>query len=142
MTLKVIYVAGPLTNGDSWANVNRAIRVGEAVRRAGYVPLIPHLSILHALLFPGVGYEDWMKQCLEYVSRSDIVLRMPGASKGADREVEFALSVGIPVVELSADADDFAAWTEADMCARVSQMLRAAVMAISMVREDAPKYNA
>jgi hypothetical protein len=44
-----------------------------------------------------VPYETWMEISLSLLSACHALLRLPGESPGADREIGFALSVRIPV---------------------------------------------
>jgi hypothetical protein len=39
-----VYVAGPMSQGDVWDHVRRAIDVAEALLALGYAPFVPHLS--------------------------------------------------------------------------------------------------
>ena len=42
-------------------------------------------------------YETWMKLDFIWVESCDALLRLPGESPGADREVKHAITLGIPV---------------------------------------------
>jgi hypothetical protein len=42
-------------------------------------------------------YEDWLALDFSCISVCDALLRLDGDSKGADREVAYARSLGIPV---------------------------------------------
>jgi glycine cleavage system pyridoxal-binding protein P len=42
-------------------------------------------------------YDDWLEMDLALIPRMDIVLRLPGESAGADKEVATAKQHGIPV---------------------------------------------
>jgi hypothetical protein len=92
-----IYCAGPFT-GDVDANCARAIDVGEQVERAGFHPVIPHLYRAWDARHPH-GYEHWMRLCFEDVESCAGLLRMPGESPGADREVAHAQHCCIPVFD-------------------------------------------
>jgi len=63
----------------------------------GYCPILPLLTHFQYIHKPRC-YEDWMQVDEELVSRSDVLLRLPGESPGADREIARAKSLGIPVV--------------------------------------------
>jgi hypothetical protein len=93
-----VYVAGPMTQGNSYFNVRVAVQYGEQLRKKGYIPIIPHLSAFWSMIGSDATYEDWMTLDFELISRCDVLLRIPGYSPGADREVEFAKSSRIPVV--------------------------------------------
>ena len=91
-----VYVAGPYTQGDPAVNVRNAIQAGDDLMTAGYAVFIPHLSHFQHLLFPG-PYQDWIDHDNEWVPACDAVLRLPGDSPGADKEVELAEHLGLPV---------------------------------------------
>ena len=94
--MKYIYIAGPYTNGDPVLNVRKAIEAADELRELGYVPFIPHLCHLWHLISPH-EYEYWMLYCFEWLERCDGLLRLPGESEGADREVDRMLILGKPV---------------------------------------------
>jgi len=88
-----VYVSGPLTSPDPWANTNAAILAATKLADAGLTPFCPHLSTLWASVTPR-PYEFWMEMDLAWVERCDCILRLPGKSSGADREVAKARSLG------------------------------------------------
>lgn len=92
-----IYIAGPLSTGDVFANTNRAISAATELVGAGLVPFVPHLCALWAIVRPGISYETWMEQDFAWLRRCDALLRLPGESRGADREVALAGELGLPV---------------------------------------------
>lgn len=92
----VIYISSPYTVGDVGANVSRQIEAAHRIMDMGHAPIVPLLShFLH--IHRQRPYEDWMQVDLATVRVCDIVLRLPGESKGADREVEQAKRYNIPV---------------------------------------------
>lgn len=103
-----VYVAGPLTKGGQIENVRLAIAAGERLRRAGLIPFVPHLGVFCDLAAPGPTYEDWMTWCLAWLAKCDAVLRLPGESSGADREVVEATRLGLPVFTDVADVRGWA----------------------------------
>lgn len=95
-----VYVAGPLSTGGYEAfarHLTNAIKAADALLKLGYVPFVPHLDHLWQLLSPK-NYEEWLKWDFAWIDRCDVLLRLSGVSKGADREIEHAASKGIPVV--------------------------------------------
>ena len=98
-----IYIAGPFTNGDVAQNVSNAMLVGDRLRLAGAVPIIPHLFHFVHMVSPH-GYRYWMDWDLDLLSKCDVILRLPGASSGADEEVEIMQSWGRKVFYNEADA--------------------------------------
>lgn len=92
-----VYVAGPLSLGDTTINVRRAVDVADALASHGrIVPFVPHLS--HFWHFAHMHpYEFWLDMDLAWLEKCDAVLRLSGSSMGADREVSHAKQLGIPV---------------------------------------------
>lgn len=85
----VVYIASAYTIGDVEENVKQQINVGHQLMDLGFCPVLPLLShFMH--LIRQRDYEEWMKIDYELINRSDYILRLPGESKGADREVEYA----------------------------------------------------
>jgi hypothetical protein len=93
-----VYVSGPYTKGDVVLNVRRAIEAGNWLAAKGHVPFIPHLSHFWHMLFPQ-PYEFWMAQDMNWISACDAMVRLPGESSGADREVAAAKKLGMPVYD-------------------------------------------
>lgn len=91
-----VYVAGPYSLGSEAHNVRVALEAAETLLRRGYAPYVPHLTHFWHLIFPH-GYETWLALDFDWLDVCDVVLRLPGASAGADREVARALGQGIPV---------------------------------------------
>lgn len=96
--MKWVYISGPISQGDPFVNVRLAIQAGERLRKHGFVPIIPHLGALWSMTADtDATYDDWIRYDLELLSRCDLLLRIPGPSKGADTEVARAGELGIPV---------------------------------------------
>ncbi len=91
-----VYIAGPYTNGDVALNVRNAFEAANRLADLGYAPFVPHSTHFWHMLFPR-PYEDWLQLDNEYLPCCAALLRLPGESKGADKEVEFARKLGIPV---------------------------------------------
>lgn len=122
MLKKRIYLAGPVSRGPLVHNVNQATAAFVALAKAGFAPFAPQLSVYcrpcrpHAVGVVCVGtvagndemsYEDWMQVDLPWVEASDAVLRLPGESVGADREVAHARERGIPVFDSVASVEAY-----------------------------------
>ena len=95
--MRLVYVAGPITHGNQFANVHRAILAGHQLRRAGIVPIVPHLSALFEIAFGEHSYEEWMAEDFAFIAVCHALLRLPGKSEGADREVVEARRLELPV---------------------------------------------
>lgn len=91
-----VYIAGPYTKGDVAANVRAAIDAAQAILLAGHAPFVPHLTHFWHLLYPG-PYEQWITLDLAWLDICDALVRLPGESAGADREVAHAMTHGLAV---------------------------------------------
>ena len=92
-----VYIASPYTLGDVGVNVSRQMEMVDILISKSYCPFAPLYSHYQHIFKPR-PYEDWMKIDVEMLKRCDVVLRLPGESAGADREVSIAKKCGIPVV--------------------------------------------
>ncbi len=98
--MKKVYLAGPYSHfppGGSVAdNVITAIDAAHVLLDHGFVPYTPHLShFLEARR--SRPYEEWMQLDLAWLACCEALVRLPGHSPGADREVHYALWNGIAV---------------------------------------------
>lgn len=98
MTALRVYVAGPYS-ADPETCTAQAIMAGNELLDAGCAPFVPHLSHYWHTLHTERHYEDWMRIDLAWITCADAVLRIPGDSPGAEREVELAAQHGIPVFD-------------------------------------------
>lgn len=93
----IVYIASPYsTHADKQAAVNVQIDAFAALLAAGHEPVAPLLSHYVDQRYP-TSYERWLRWCLAILARCDAVVRLPGASTGADREVAYAYALGKPV---------------------------------------------
>ncbi len=92
-----VYVSGPYTKDDPVVNTRAALDAGTLILNAGHVPIIPHLSLLWHLIYPR-PWGDWIEYDLELIKRCDVLVRLPGESRGADLEVAFAERLQIPII--------------------------------------------
>jgi hypothetical protein len=96
--MKRAYVAGPYTRGDTAVNVREAVLAADRISACGWAVFIPHLTHFWHILCPH-EYEFWLAQDLTWLACCDCLVRLPGESPGADREVAFARERGLPVYE-------------------------------------------
>jgi hypothetical protein len=90
-----IYVSGPISS-DPEGHARTAMREAARLMDAGLHPFVPHLSVHWEKHHPR-DYESWMAWDFAWLRRCDAILRLPGHSPGADREVALAESLGLPV---------------------------------------------
>ena len=95
-----VYIAGPFSGSNETLlrNVRFASLVAHDLMDRGYAPFCPHL-FAHLHLIKLRPREDWIRQGLAWVRACDAVIRLYGNSAGADKEVELAQELGIPVFE-------------------------------------------
>jgi Domain of unknown function (DUF4406) len=91
-----IYVAGPYTNGDVAVNVRNAFKVANDLADLGFAPFVPHSTHFWHLIFPR-PYEFWLDLDNQFLPCCDALIRIPGDSSGADREVALAHKLNLPV---------------------------------------------
>lgn len=94
--MKVVYISSPYTLGDVAKNVKVQMDAAHRIMDLGHCPIWPLAShFLH--IDRARPVRDWMEVDIELVKRSDVVLRLPGESAGADEEVMEALKADVPV---------------------------------------------
>lgn len=107
MSKPLVYIASPYTSPDPVENTHKATVVGTRLVDAGIVtPFLPLLSMLWHAITPR-PVEWWYAYDLEILARCDALLRLPGPSVGADKEVAEAQRLGIPVFD---DINTMHAW--------------------------------
>ena len=101
-TKPLVYLAGPFTS-DPAHNTRNAVETGLELYETGLCAVyIPHLTLLADLIDPR-ALEFWYQFDLDILIHADHLWRLPGPSKGADQEVEFAIHHKIPVSYNRAD---------------------------------------
>lgn len=91
---KLVYIAGPYTNGSWGDNIRNAIDTAQFVYQMGDVPFVPHTM---TATWSIVYNNDWISFDLKWLEVCDYLIRLDGYSEGADSEVEFAKENGIKV---------------------------------------------
>jgi len=91
-----VYIASPYTVGDTQANVAKHLECADKLMTLGYSPYAPLLCHFQHMLLPR-PYEDWFGHVINWIQYCDAMIRLPGESSGADKEVEIARLLRIPV---------------------------------------------
>lgn len=91
-----VYVSGPYSS-DPEVGTALAVAAGQTLLDAGYAPIVPHLTHYWHTQHQENDYEAWMAMDFAHVAAAHAVLRLPCESSGADREVELAYDLSIPV---------------------------------------------
>lgn len=90
------YIASPYTHGDVAANVAVQEEACHRLLDLGLCPIAPLLAhYLH--IRRQRPYDEWLEMAKTLLRKSDMVLRLPGFSPGADQEVSLATNLHIPV---------------------------------------------
>ena len=92
-----VYIASPYTKGDMAVNVRAQMEMADKLMDMGHCPIVPLYSHFQHMFRPR-PYEDWLEIDLAKLEACDVLLRLPGESAGADREVQHAGACNIPVV--------------------------------------------
>ena len=90
-----VYISGPYSS-DPEENVLRVLKVADRLLEMGYIPIVPHLSHYWEKVSPK-PYETWLEIGRALLEGCDVLLRLPGESKGADDECMYAFLHHIPV---------------------------------------------
>jgi len=101
-----VYIAGPYQS-DPVGNTRTAVLTGRELVEQGFLPFVPHLSMLWDLIAPAQA-EFYLRMDFGWIEMCDAVLRLPGDSPGADAEVEYARESDIPVFYSVGDLMDWA----------------------------------
>ena len=117
----LVLIAGPYRSGTGddpslmAANLARLEEAAWPLFRAGHVPMIGEWVALPVLRSAGAGICDPLADQVLYptaerlLARCDAVLRLPGESTGADRDVAIARERGLPVYTRLEDVPGVAA---------------------------------
>ena len=96
MDKKLVYIAGPITQGEMHENIRAAVAIGNIIADAGHAVHLPQVTFLWQLVSPR-RWEEWMAMDKIIIAHCDALLRLPGKSKGADLEVELAIDLNVPM---------------------------------------------
>lgn len=91
-----IYVASPMSK-QPIEGPRAATKVADQLVAAGHFPYLPQLDRLWAYMTGEKPYETWLAMDFAWIRKCDCLIRCPGESPGADREVAYAKSIGKPV---------------------------------------------
>jgi len=94
---KVIYISGPMAIGDKADTIRMAWQASETLRDAGFSTIVPQDNFFCSIMARRRSHDEWLEIDEPLVLRSDALLRLPGKSDGADKEVRWAFANHIPV---------------------------------------------
>ncbi len=102
MSNNLIYIAGPISNGDKatarecWKNIERAMKIYGIMIRKGYSPILPHFSYFYWLHSEEdrMSHDKWIKMDTNYIKAADFFFYMEpeiyGKARGARYELRLA----------------------------------------------------
>jgi len=91
-----IYIASPYTKGDVAVNVRESMwafhRILDLNSSFKNLSLVPHCPLLYHFLhiIKPRAYSEWLNLDLSWVKTCNVLVRLPGESKGADEEERYA----------------------------------------------------
>lgn len=102
-----IYIAGPLMNGHTtsaevgYENAKKVFTIAEQLMQKGWSPYIPHLSIymwdhIKQTQHRDIPWEEWMQLDSAFINVCQAIFFV-GHSKGADRELKYAIDHDLKV---------------------------------------------
>lgn len=95
----LLYVAAPYTDPDPVANTHAVCKLAtEIYESTPWCPVVPHLAMIWHTVTPR-PYDHWLDYCLILMRRCDAIVRLPGKSYGADREMIEAADAGLRVLD-------------------------------------------
>lgn len=100
MTSSVLYLSGPITGVKNYKRIFMAAR--DALAAKGYQVINP--AEMSEVLHTGATWADYMDISLELLRKADALVQLPGweQSRGANRELGFALASDLIVISLAA----------------------------------------
>lgn len=100
----LVFLAGPVMGGgdvEQQIHIRNALLDADRIREAGFLPYVPHLCIFWDLVSPHER-DYWLRMAKDWLLHAGALVRRPGLSVGADVEVEWAKSIGLPIYDLEA----------------------------------------
>lgn len=95
--MRRVYLSGPITKGNRTTNFAMSCEAHRLLLDDGHAVLNPMLSMMHPDA-ANITWDQWIVSDLKFVEVCDMVVRLPGESKGADTEVLHAEKHGVSIV--------------------------------------------
>jgi len=93
---KRVYISGPMSVGDWEENIQTAEEAAKQLIEAGFSVLCPQLTG-RMTDHEKIEHEVWIENDFPWVQCAEMVLRLPGESKGSDEECQHAKNYSIPI---------------------------------------------
>ena len=93
-----VYIASPYTKpeGKQLENTLKSFDIFNELVKLDFIPYAPLTSHFIHECYPQ-DYKFWLEYDLIWLKKCDFILRLPGESEGADKEVKFAIENKIDV---------------------------------------------
>jgi hypothetical protein len=91
-----VYIASPYSIGNQLENVNKSLDTYSKLVNFGFIPFAPLTSHYIHERYP-LPYEKWLEIDCYWLDKCDCLLRLPGESDGADKELNRMIMLGKPV---------------------------------------------
>ncbi len=105
-----VYIACPYTLGDVAMNVRASLFAQDYLESHGFMVYNPLLSHFQHLVIPHCEVDYWYEKDIRWLKECDCVLRLPGKSRGADREVQIAVDLNLPVYHSAEEVLEVNRW--------------------------------
>ncbi len=101
-----VFLASPYRVGNVAQNVRVQHDAFDALNNMDFIPFMPFFMHYQHLVHPK-SFDNWMSWCIEWLKVCDLVLRLPGESKGSDLIVAEASRLQIPVLDTWEATQDY-----------------------------------
>lgn len=95
----LVYISGPITKGNKTTNFSQACYAQELLMQSGLFSVVNPMLTMLLPQESNITWDCWLATDLDIIKRVDLVVRLPGESRGADCECEYAREIGVPVIE-------------------------------------------
>jgi hypothetical protein len=101
-----VYIASPYSIGSKIDNVKASFQVYNKLVKRGYYPFAPLTSHYINQLYR-LSYDKWLEIDMYWLDKCDCLLRLPGESRGADKELNRMVMLKKPIFYNINDLDDY-----------------------------------
>ena len=97
-----VYVAGAYSSDNLITlldNMRKGMNLSHDILKAGYAPFVPWFDYHFSLISNDMTIDDYYNYTLEWLSRADAMILVPGYenSVGTANEIDLAKELGIPI---------------------------------------------
>lgn len=95
----ILYIAGPMmSHGNPLINVRSGVAAGKRAYELGWVPIVPHMDIVHQLITGDEDIDGYLTRDYAYIFTCDAVWFLEGwqESHGAVEEMRLVQQLRLP----------------------------------------------